>query len=109
MTFEYFVETLTDRAPNLGQTFETVARQNPNVVLALGLYFEAEVEYLDAEAPEHWRVAARRAFFHALADARAARLFEPVSRVVESVARQTVKKRQCERVASFADFEAVFA
>lgn len=107
MTFEYFVETLAERSPGLARTFETVARQNPAVALALGCYLGAETQYLGAELAEFERFDARQAFFVALADANATRYFETVSHVVETVARQEVEFAQRARIASFADAELV--
>lgn len=107
MTFEKLIAAVAERSPRLAEQFEKIARQNVKIVETLGFYAETQTRYIDAEASDFWRDSARRAFFFALADARATRFFDPVSHVVETVARQEVELARRERIASFADAELV--
>lgn len=107
MTFEKLIAAVAERSQCLAEQFEKIARQNVKVAETLGFYADAQARYLDAEASDFWRVSARREFFSALADARATRFFEPVSHVVETVARQEVELARRERIATFADAELV--
>jgi hypothetical protein len=107
MTFEKLIAAVAERSPFLAKQFEKIARKNAKIPETLGFYAETQTRYLDAETSDFWRVSARRAFFFALADANASRFFEPVSHVVETVARQEVEFAQRARIASFADAELV--